>query len=188
MNAIGRAAIHATFYPTLGVNRLMCGLRLWRPWDPIDERFLLGSAPRRRDIPRLAALNVRAVVNLCAEFAGWPRLLAEYGISQLRLPTLDYHCPSETHLAIGVRFALEATGAGRVVYAHCKAGRGRSATLAVCYLMAQRGVDAAEAEGLVRAVRAQIDRGIHARRPVRALQERVARGEFAASADDAREG
>ena len=57
------------------------------------------------------------------------------GVKHLRLATPDFNnAPDVKRLHEGVDFI---TGCARIgsVYVHCKAGRGRSATLVACYLM-----------------------------------------------------
>ena len=61
---------------------------------------------------------------------------ADWGVDQLRLRTVDFNnVPSQEKLKAGVEFIEETKQSGKSVYVHCKAGRGRSATLVACYLM-----------------------------------------------------
>lgn len=173
LERIKRGAIRLLVYPTLAVNLLMCAVGLWRRWDWIDDHVLLGGRPFRRDIAGLRGIDIEAIVNLCREFRGHPATLAEHGIEQLHLPTLDYHSPAADDLIRGVRFIQRHVANNRKVYLHCKAGRGRSAMLAVCYLMAADGLSGEAAERQVRAARPQVDRGLARRAVVVEIQARL---------------
>ena len=151
----------------------MNALGAWNRWDRIDEHLLLGAKPSRRDVARLAALGVRAVVNLCEEFAGYGELLERQGIRQLHLPTIDYTVPTAEDLVRGMRFTAQQVADGRAVYLHCKAGRGRSAILAVCHLMAHRNVSAAEAYHIVKTARPHINAGIDKLPVVRVVERKI---------------
>lgn len=171
-----RLAVRATFYPSLWFHEAMCAAGVWRKWDAVDECVLVGSLPSRRDLVRLRDLGVGGVVNLCQEFAGYLDTLEALALEQLHLPTLDYHSPSEEHVLHGLTFIARHKLAGARTYVHCKAGRGRSATLAVCWLMAERGIAADQAYSIVRAARPHIDRRIVSRPVVRAIERRVQHG------------
>lgn len=172
MKGLLRVAIRAAFYPTLGYARAMERLGRWRRWDWVDPDVLLGAMPSRADMGRLKAMGVGAVVNLCDEFAGHVEALAERGMEQLHVPVLDYHSPQEADVLAGLRFMVHQIGAGRKVYVHCKAGRGRSATLAVCYLMVSAHLSAKQAHQTVQAARPQVNGGL-AERPVVQAVERL---------------
>jgi|CXWL01.1.fsa_nt_gi atypical dual specificity phosphatase len=171
MSALNRTLVHLSYYPTLWLNTVMCWLGVWRRWDWIDPHVLVGMMPRPKDLTALKALGVGSVVNMCEEFAGDVDELAKLGLTQLHLPTLDYHCPSEEHLRLGVAFIGERIALGEKVYLHCKAGRGRSATMAVCYLMVARGLTAKQAYAALKAGRPHVDRGIVKRDAVLRLED-----------------
>ncbi len=50
----------------------------------------------------------------------------------------------------------EQAAAGEVTYVHCKAGRGRSTTLVICYLVRELGMSPQEAYAFVRQKRPQV--------------------------------
>ena len=57
-------------------------------------------------------------------------------MTQLRIPTLDFDAaPSVEEIEEGVAFIKSFKEKNESVYIHCKAGRGRSALLVVCYLI-----------------------------------------------------
>lgn len=169
-----RLAIRATYHPTWWYTRAMCALGIWQKWDWITPDVLLGCRPTRRDMKQLRSMGISAVINLCEEFRGHQQLLNSLDMTQLRLPTLDYHTPTCEDLLRGVEFMIEQSAVGRKVYVHCKAGRGRSAVLVICYLMATRRITADQAEACVRESRRQIDRHLANRQAVRDF-ERLAR-------------
>ena len=124
-----RLVARLLFVPTLLWNMLLgrlLGLRRW--WDTVDDHVILGAFPFARDASRLQALGVGAVVNTCEEYAGPQAAYQEAGIEQLRIPTIDFTPPSLAHVEQAVQFMDEQIAAGKKVYVHCKAGRGRSAT------------------------------------------------------------
>ena len=169
-DALLKLLIRTSFYPSLWVNRLMCAAGLWRQADWVDDHVAIGSLPSAGELRRFAEQGVGAVVNLCEEYAGDDAALASCGLRQLRLPTLDYHCPSREHLLRGVAFMKDEIAAGRKVLVHCKAGRGRSAILVLCYLMVSRRIRAADALAILRAARPRLARGIERYEIVRQIE------------------
>lgn len=101
----------------------------WRGnwWDKVDEKVFLGAVPLTLigHVDDLYKLGVRAVINLCDEYAGPISLYEKKGIKQLYLPTVDHFEPSIEDLEKSVQFINEVTSKGDSVYIHCKAGHGR---------------------------------------------------------------
>lgn len=151
---VRRWVAHLLFVPTLCWNLLLGRvLHLRRWWDRIDEGVYLGALPLARDVPRWQTLGVGAVVNMCEEYAGPERAYAQAGIEQLRLPTIDFTPPSLESVQRGVAFIKAQLARGRGVYVHCKAGRARSGTVVLCWLIAARGMSPAEAQARILACR-----------------------------------
>jgi atypical dual specificity phosphatase len=127
------------FYPTLPITVLR---RVGTSWETvIDDTVLLGGVPLWG---RLQALHrdhdVRAVVNLCQEYAG-PSLefYRRVGIDRvLYLPTTDHFEPSITDLERAVSFIADCQAQNQRVYVHCRAGHGRSAAIVLCWLWFQQ--------------------------------------------------
>lgn len=135
------------FWPTWLWNILLGRIFKTRDWwDAIDEQVYLGARPFRLDLPRLAADGVRSVVNTCEEFPGFLSDYRRLGIDQLYIPTIDFTHPSRESIDCAVEFIDQSVAAGKKVYIHCKAGRGRSATIAICWLMHSRGMSLPEAQ------------------------------------------
>lgn len=168
--------VRLSYYPSLFFNRMMCAVGIWRRWDKIDEHVYVGALPARTDIAALKAVGIDGLINMCGEFPGHAVEMEVHGMAQLHLPTLDYHSPSEQDMIRGIEFIRERVAGRRGVYIHCKAGRGRSVTLAMCYLMVRYGLTPEQAHRRIRDVRPQIDRRIVRRKAVLAIQRGVAEG------------
>lgn len=126
------------FYPTLYwnvlINRVL-KLREW--WNWIDDTVLLGALPVASDAARLRELGITGVINMCEEYPGPVAAYSKNGIEQLHLPTVDFVPPTDEFVQRGVDFIETHRARGGKVYVHCKAGRGRSATIVLCYLVAR---------------------------------------------------
>ncbi|MCG3126807.1 MAG: hypothetical protein CHACPFDD_01662 [Phycisphaerae bacterium] len=167
MVALLRVAVHVTYFPSLWFNRLMCATGLWRRWNWVDDDVLIGAVPTRGDLRELAGMRVGAIVNMCEEFSGFAPELRALDMRQLYLPTLDYHSPSAARLREGVEFIERQIAEGRKVYVHCKAGRGRSATLVLCYLMRRYGLDPRSAQTRLKTARPHVNSRLSERQAVR---------------------
>jgi atypical dual specificity phosphatase len=142
-----RLAARLLFAPTLAWNTLLgrvLHVRHW--WDAIDDAVIMGALPFARDVPSLHALGVGAVVNTCEEYAGPQAAYRRFGIEQLRIPTVDFTAPSLPDVQRAVAFMQEQVARGKRVYVHCKAGRARSGTVVLCWLIADRKMTPAEAQ------------------------------------------
>jgi len=160
------------FYPTLVWNILLCrvlNLRNW--WDQIDEYVILGAIPFLIDVPKLKDMGIQAVLNLCEEYTGPEEAYGEAGIEQLRLPTVDYSSPSLQTVQRGIEFIESHVALGHKVYVHCKAGRGRSATVVLCWLVKSKNFTPQRAMEYLLERRPHVNKRIHERRVVREFFE-----------------
>jgi atypical dual specificity phosphatase len=136
------------YWPTFGWNLLLgrvLKVRHW--WDYVDDAVLLGARPLRRDIRNLAEKHgVTGIVNMCEEFQGEQDLYKAIGMEQLWLPTTDFNPPTVEMISKGVEFIQSKVLAGGKVYVHCKAGRARSATVVICWLVKHRGMTLDQAQ------------------------------------------
>ena len=105
------------------------------------------------------------MVNTCAEYAGPRRAYASYGIEQLHVPTTDFQPPALEDVVAAVDFMLAHAERRQRVYCHCKAGRGRSATVALCYLIRRYGWSPEEAQRRLSELRPQVVPDLY-KRPV----------------------
>lgn len=135
------------FYPTLAWNVLLgriLKIRHW--WDQVDPNVIVGAFPFARDVPAMHEAGVRAVVNTCEEYAGPQTEYEKFGIEQFYMPTTDFTHPKLEDVERAVEFVQNHVDKDEKVYIHCKAGRARSATVALCWLMKYRGMTADEAQ------------------------------------------
>ncbi len=130
------------------------GRRHW--WDPIDDQILLGAMPLRSDVAKMAEQGVTAVVNMCQEYPGPIEEYRQHHIEQLWLPTVDFNPPSIEHVREGVEFIERHVQRGGKIYIHCKAGRARSATVAICYLIRYRNMSPQRAQAHLLACRPHV--------------------------------
>ena len=139
------------FWPTFAWNVTLGRLlKIRRWWDPVDDAVILGARPLRRDVARFAKeLGVTGVVNMCEEYCGPKDLYEQFKIEQLWLPTVDFNPPSVEDISKGVEFIQKHADNGGRVYVHCKAGRARSATVVLCWLVKYRGMTPASAQKLL---------------------------------------
>ncbi len=148
----------AVFYPTLAWNFTLARiLHVRRWWDRVDPQLIVGAYPFARDVEGLHAEGVRAVVNTCEEYAGPQSEYQRLGIEQLRIPTTDFTHPSLADVDKAVEFVQRHIGNGDTVYIHCKAGRARSATVALCWLMKYRDMTMDQGQAELLAARPHIN-------------------------------
>ena len=173
------------FLPTYAWNIVMGRiLKRRRWWDYADPLVILGARPMTRDLQRLYDEGVRGVVNMCQEFPGPLKRYTKLGIEQLWLPTVDFQPPSIEFVGQGVDFIEQVTQRGDKVYVHCKAGRARSATVVLCWLVKHRKMSIAEAQLHLLACRPHVNAKLASRSVVKqyveALQNRQAEAVMAA--------
>lgn len=153
------------FRPTLAWTLLKTrSLKLEEHWTEIDDTLILGALPMQRELSRFSELRVGGVINMCAEWNGNVNRYQGLGVEQLHLPTPDFTSPDLNAIRRGVDFIQRHSDAGRRVYCHCKAGRGRSATIAVGWLIHNLGLTPEAAEQFLVERRHQVNRSL-ARRP-----------------------
>ncbi|EQC33127.1 hypothetical protein SDRG_09115 [Saprolegnia diclina VS20] len=131
---LARIAGRLYFYPTLPLTYLA---RRKNYFTLVDSHVFLGAVPIAAlgHVEQMHARGVRAVVNLCDEYAGPVVAYRKRGIQQLWLPTVDHTEPSLEDIRKAIDFISFHKERGSRVYIHCKAGAGRSATIAFCWLL-----------------------------------------------------
>ena len=160
------------FVPTLIWNMLLgrwLKVRNW--WDRGDETIIVGALPFGKDVPKLAERGVTCVVNTCEEYEGPVKEYQQHGIEQLRVPTVDFTHPTLDSVTKAVEFIGQQTADGGTVYVHCKAGRARSATVAMCWLIRNKGMTPQEAQTLLLEKRPHVNRFVYARPVVKQFFE-----------------
>ncbi|XP_058085005.1 phosphatidylglycerophosphate phosphatase PTPMT2 [Magnolia sinica] len=148
------------FYPTLLYNVVRNKIESeFRWWDFVDEHLLLGAVPFPTDVPRLKQLGVEGVITLNEPYETLvpTSLYLAHGIDHLVIPTRDYlFAPSFGDICQAVGFIHRNASHGRTTYVHCKAGRGRSTTIVLCYLVQHKGMTPAAAYEYVRFSRPRV--------------------------------
>ena len=146
-------------------------VRNW--WDRVDETMIVGALPFEKDVPEMAAEGVTSVVNTCAEYEGPVDAYDKHNIQQLRVPTVDFTHPSLENVIRAVDFIEEQTRDGGTVYVHCKAGRARSATVAMCWLIKNKHMTPEQAQTLLLEKRPHVNRFVYARPVVKEFYEQL---------------
>ncbi|KAI3978179.1 hypothetical protein MKX01_013010 [Papaver californicum] len=133
------AGARVLFYPTLLYNVFRNKVQSeFHWWDKIDQFLLLGAVPFPKHVAQLKQLGVGGVITLneLYETLVPSSLYYSYGIDHLVIPTRDYlFAPSFVDISRAVDFIHENASCGKITYVHCKAGRGRSTTIVLCYLV-----------------------------------------------------
>ena len=173
MNArLRKLYARGVFYPTLAWNYALArGFKLRRWWDHIDAHVIVGAYPFQRDVQGLYEHGVRAVVNTCEEYEGPVIEYTRLGIEQLRIPTTDFTHPRLEDVQTAVEFVQDHAQRGQTVYIHCKAGRARSATVAICWLMKYRNLTMEQAQLALLKARPHINPRLTQRKVVRQFAE-----------------
>ncbi|ORY07444.1 phosphatases II [Basidiobolus meristosporus CBS 931.73] len=155
------------FYVSLWYNKLLAQtlspLSGWTWWNRVDKTVIIGALPDEsliRELNRTA--NVKYVVNMCREFDELCQLYKELDIEQVRLETEDFTTPSLENIRAGVEYIESCVKKNNgTIYVHCKAGRGRSATMVLCYLITRYELSPEKAQQILLKSRAQVDKHIH---------------------------
>ncbi|KAH0720191.1 hypothetical protein KY290_005102 [Solanum tuberosum] len=158
--ALVGAGARALFYPTLLYNVVRNKIQTeFRWWDRVDEFILLGAVPFPADVPRLKALGVAGVVTLNESYETLvsTSLYLDHGINHLVIPTRDYlFAPSDGDIDRAIEFIHSNASCGKTIYVHCKAGRGRSTTIVLCYLVKHKDMTPEDAYDYVRSIRPRV--------------------------------
>ncbi|KAF2078449.1 hypothetical protein CYY_000199 [Polysphondylium violaceum] len=113
----------------------------------IDEHVYLGALPMYWDVENMVSHHqIKAIVNLCDEYAGPRSEYQKYDIDQLYIPVVDHYEPSIKDIKVAIHFIQHHVAQGHKVLIHCKAGRGRSGAIAICWVALSRGISLEEAQ------------------------------------------
>ncbi len=149
----------------------------WEPWNTIftsenGPKLVLGALPVKShmsnwdDLENLKKDKIGAVLSTVEMFENntssgvtsnpiTPTEWIEVGIKQLQLPTPDFKTIPFDLINLGVEYINWNMKNERSVYVHCKAGRGRSALIVMCYLIKYEKMSAVQAFALVKENRKQ---------------------------------
>ena len=121
--------------------------------SPTGGRVILGALPWP-EATRNLLLNkehVTAVVNVVSEHS-----VPFHVKARLNVPMTDFAHPEYFQVASAVEFIDKHVKAGETVYVHCRAGKGRSATVVMCWLVSRLGFDPETAQAFLSRQRPQI--------------------------------
>ncbi|CEP11958.1 hypothetical protein [Parasitella parasitica] len=150
------------YYNKLAVNCFGC-LTGWKWYNRVDDYIILGALPTPTQIRKLHAQEkVDTIVNMCLEFPGYEKLYKDLGITQIRLETPDFSIPSTDLIHSGICEIVKRKEdkPKSTIYLHCKAGRGRSAAIAICYLLRTYDLNLTECQALLIGKRSQVDKDL----------------------------
>jgi predicted protein tyrosine phosphatase len=124
-----------------------------RAWDKLTREVWIGRTLDRSEGAKAARLDVRAVLDLTAEFSEAKPFRA---LTYRNIPILDLTAPSREQLREMAEF-IESESRLGIVYVHCKIGYSRTAAAAAAYLLQTgRATTVAEAIARLREVRPSI--------------------------------
>ncbi|CAL9086651.1 unnamed protein product [Musa textilis] len=148
------------FYPTLMYNIVRNKIEPdFHWWDRVDEFLLLGAVPFPTHVPCLKQLGVCGVITLNEPYETLvpTSFYLSHDIEHLRIPTRDYlFAPSFGDICRAVDFIHRNSTCGKTTYVHCKAGRGRSTTIVLCYLMQHKQMTPTAAYEYVKIIRPRV--------------------------------
>ncbi|CAM8907462.1 unnamed protein product [Rhodiola kirilowii] len=159
--ALVGAGARMLFYPTLLYNviRNKVEPHQFRWWDQIDQYILLGAVPFPKDVVKLKKLGVSGVITLNEPFETLvpSTMYKKHEMEHLVIPTRDYlFSPSMADISRAVEFIDKHASLKQTTYVHCKAGRGRSTTVVLCYLIEHKQMTPIAALEYVRSIRPRV--------------------------------
>jgi protein-tyrosine phosphatase len=120
---------------------------------PNGGRILLGGLPwpssTRKKLEE--SEKVGAYINLVSERAPFPST-----IPRIDIPMTDFAHPSLGEVQSAVKYLDTYLNEGKTVYVHCRAGKGRSATVVMCWLIAHMHMSPETAQEYMQRKRPQI--------------------------------
>ncbi len=147
-------------------------------WTKIEPyNFYLGALPLKNKghLEAIAHLGVTHVMSIVENFElqeGWintPVLLQDWqekGIGVTQIAAKDFSPLTASEIKQGIETLAALLEQGDNVYLHCKAGRGRSATIAIAYLMHYQSLSFDEAFHHVEKLRPEINLNVYQRQAI----------------------
>jgi atypical dual specificity phosphatase len=136
-------------------------------YSQITTHCYIGSLPTVADVEKLNKIEIKYVVNMCAEYNGPRKTYEKYNMKQLHLPTVDCTAPSLKSIEKAIKFMNEAYTNKQNIFVHCKAGMGRSATVVLCHMVANEKMTPENALKLLKEKRPEITNTIIDYTPVK---------------------
>ncbi|MEP4890235.1 MAG: diacylglycerol kinase family protein [Aliiglaciecola sp.] len=107
------------------------------PIQKIRENLFLACRLFPSDMPELNHLNVKAVLDVTAEFDGLDVSAQGENMDYLNVPVLDHQSPSKEDLLQAISWLDNHIKAGKGAVVHCALGRGRSVLVMAAYLLSK---------------------------------------------------
>lgn len=105
-------------------------------WHPINENLVLGAIPLKEHSEALRALGITATLTLLEEFERTSKFIDHQPIGEtFAIEAPDFCGVAPEQIEQGVEWLRAKVGEGKKCYVHCKAGRGRSASIVVAYFL-----------------------------------------------------
>lgn len=148
-------------------------------YSRVDDTVILGALPLRNQTKELVEeQNVRAVLSFNQSyelilFTNSHKDWAKHGVRQFVFPTWDFQPPKIQYIEEGLSVIDEEKQKKNCVYVHCKAGKGRSAVMATCYVMKRYKLTPVDAIDFLERKRPQIRMNIHQRKVILEFHERL---------------
>lgn len=162
MGTVGGYIARAFYYPSILIN--YAGNRLtgssW--YNRINDSIVLGAIPMPFMTKHLKQENIKGVISLNEDYElkylyNTQETWNSMGIKTLRLPTPDlFATPSHDKIHQAIDFIEEIKRENGSIYVHCKAGKTRSTTVVVCYLISAEGMTPRQAYDYVKKKRPQV--------------------------------
>jgi len=162
---LARSAFYPTLYWTVLKSNISHSTNAWM--SEIDDNIILGALPRGK-AQQLWEMGVGLVINTCEEWDGNRDEYKTMGIDQVILETIDYTSPQlkDAERAVqAIQLFLADNPKGKV-YIHCKAGRGRSVTILLCWYIS-KGFSPLQAQRLLSDKRPQVSSRCWKRRVIK---------------------
>lgn len=150
------------YYPSLLWNAVSNPIRGQSWYNRIDSHVILGALPLRQMTKDLVKENVQGVISMNEDYelkyiynsaVEWNN----NGIQLLRLATPDlFASPTIPQIHTAIKFIEEIKQSNGTTYIHCKAGKTRSTTVVMCYLMHSKKMTQEEALKLIQTKRPQV--------------------------------
>lgn len=112
------------------------------PWPAFTQRLLFEKE------------KVNAILNLVSETR--PSEFDTNVVVQKHVPMTDFAHPIIEDVETGVRFIDDQLKQGKTVYVHCRAGKGRSATVVMCWLVSRMNMTPETAQSFLGKKRPQV--------------------------------
>ena len=151
------AAGHFLFWPIACSQYAMSKLGLFQWYSEVyrdgKSRVLLGAVPWPKSTTEtlLAKEHVTAVLNVIGE-----KYILFNVNSRLDVPMPDFAHPRYDDIKQAVEYLDTCVKSGETVYVHCRAGKGRSATVVMCWLVSRMGYTPETAQEYLERKRPQV--------------------------------